>query len=153
MNNEMDDFSIMPGVPNAFGLIGSDSNKIEGGKRPLSSMSPTIVIKNNKPILTSGAAGGPTIISQTTLNVLRVLEYGTHIDKALEMPRIHHQWIPNLLRIEKHAGETTINSLINMGHEIQIHDQFGSSQAITEMNGKMSAIHDFRSGGKSVVLP
>ena len=69
------------------------------------------------------------------------------------MPRIHHQWIPNLLRIEKHAGETTINSLINMGHEIQIHDQFGSSQAITEMNGKMSAIHDFRSGGKSVVLP
>jgi len=153
MNNEMDDFSIMPGVPNAFGLIGSDSNKIEGGKRPLSSMSPTIVLKNNKPILTSGAAGVPTIISQTTLNVLRVLEYGTHIDKALEMPRIHHQWIPNLLRIEKHAGETTINSLINMGHEIQIHDQFGSSQAITEMNGKMSAIHDFRSGGKSVVLP
>ena len=75
MNNEMDDFSISPGTPNAFGLIGNEANAVEPGKRPLSSMSPTIVLENQEPILSVGAAGGPTIISQTVLTLIRTLDY------------------------------------------------------------------------------
>ena len=151
MNNEMDDFSIMPGTQNAFGLVGNISNKIEPGKRPLSSMSPTIVLQDNKPVLTTGAAGGPTIISQTVLNLIRVLEYGIEIDQANMMPRIHHQWIPNLLRVERSVGDKIISSLKLMGHETKIYEKFGSSQAISEIDEKMKATYDLRSGGKSII--
>ena len=76
MNNEMDDFSIAPGVPNAFGLLGAEANAVTAGKRPLSSMSPTIVLKDDKPILAVGAAGGPTIITQTLLAIIHTIDYG-----------------------------------------------------------------------------
>ena len=95
MNNEMDDFSIAPGVPNAFGLLGAEANAVAPGKRPLSSMSPTIVLKDGKPILAVGAAGGPTIITQTLLAIIHTIDFGLPIQKALAQPHFHHQWTPD----------------------------------------------------------
>ena len=153
MNNEMDDFSIQPGTPNAFGLIGNESNKIEGGKRPLSSMSPTIVLKNNTPVLATGAAGGPTIISQTVLTILNTLVYGMPISEAIAKPRFHHQWKPDVLRIEKNAGPKILSFLREKGHDLRIYENFGSTQSISNIKGQADAAHDKRTGGESVVLP
>jgi gamma-glutamyltranspeptidase/glutathione hydrolase len=137
MNNEMDDFSAQPGVRNAFGLIGAEANEVAPGKRPLSSMSPTIVLKNGKPILAVGAAGGPTIISQTVLNIIRVLDFKMNVDEALAAPRFHHQWSPDELRIEKAIGNATIRELEKRGHKIQTTDSIGVSQAVAiDPNGK-----------------
>ena len=153
MNNEMDDFSIQPGIPNAFGLIGNESNKVEGGKRPLSSMSPTIILRDNVPVLATGAAGGPTIISQTVLTILNTLEYGMSISEALAKPRFHHQWKPDVIRIEKSAGAHIISLLREKGHNLKVYESFGSTQSISNINDQANAAHDKRSGGKSVVLP
>ena len=95
MNNEMDDFAVAPGIPNAFGLLGADANSVQPGKRPLSSMSPTIVLKDGKPVMTVGAAGGPKIITQSLLAILRFIELDMPIDQALAKPRFHHQWSPD----------------------------------------------------------
>ncbi len=92
LNDEMDDFSSQPGVPNAFGLVGAENNSIEPGKRPLSSMSPTIVLdQGDKPVLTVGAAGGPKIITQVLLALIRTLDLGEDLPSAIAAPRIHHQ--------------------------------------------------------------
>lgn len=101
LNNEMDDFSIKPGVPNQFGLIGSDANKIEPGKRMLSSMSPTIVLKNQKPFLITGTPGGSTISTIVLQVVMNVLDFNMDIQQAIDMPRIHHQWLPDQIDYEK----------------------------------------------------
>src|SRR5690606_2836971 len=96
LNNEMDDFSIMPGVPNAFGLVGAENNAIAPGKRPLSSMSPTIVLDQEKqPILSIGAAGGPKIITAVLLGIVRYLDFEQPLSQAIGDPRFHHQWRPN----------------------------------------------------------
>ncbi|MEO5802647.1 MAG: gamma-glutamyltransferase [Verrucomicrobiota bacterium] len=132
MNNEMDDFSAQPGVPNFFGLIGAEANAVAPGKRPLSSMSPTLVLKNGKPILAVGAAGGPTIISQTALTIINVLDFGMDIDQAIASPRFHHQWSPDELKIEKAMGAATIGELEKRGHKIKTTDSFGVSQAVAK---------------------
>src|SRR5262249_1148085 len=119
LNNEMDDFSIQPGVPNAFGLIGAEANAVEPGKRPLSSMSPTLVLKDGQPILSLGAAGGPTIISQTVLTLIYCLDFGMTVDRALEQVRFHHQWRPDELRIERKAGESVLRDLRKRGHVVK----------------------------------
>ena len=98
LNNQMDDFSIQPGVPNSAKLIGAEANAIAPLKRPLSSMSPTIVLKDGQPILAIGAAGGPTIISQTLIGLIGVLDFGLGVDAALASPRFHHQWSPDEVR-------------------------------------------------------
>ncbi len=92
LNNQMDDFSIQPGTANFFGLVGGDANAVGPRKRPLSSMSPTIVLKDGRPVLSAGAAGGPTIITATVLNLVGVLDLGLPIDGALAQARFHHQW-------------------------------------------------------------
>ncbi len=130
LNNEMDDFSIEPGVPNAFGLVGAEANAVAPGKRPLSSMSPTIVLRDGRPILALGAAGGPTIISQTVLNVVGVLDLGLRLDEALAQPRIHHQWQPRELRIEKTLPNAVKNALKKRGHILDEQAIIGASQAI-----------------------
>ncbi len=94
MNNQMDDFSIQPGVPNAYGLVGSEANRVQPGKRPLSSMSPTLVLKDGKPLLTTGAAGGPTIITQVVQSLVNIIDRGMPVREALAAPRVHHQWRP-----------------------------------------------------------
>ena len=130
LNNQMDDFSIEPGVANAFGLVGAEANAVAPGKRPLSSMSPTIVLKDGKPILSVGAAGGPTIISQTLLAILHVIDFGMPIDEALKQPRFHHQWRPDELRIEKTVKEKIRRELASRGHTLKVLDSIGAAQAV-----------------------
>ncbi len=130
MNNQMDDFSAQPGVPNIFGLIGAEANRIEPGKRPLSSMSPTIILKDKKPILTLGAAGGPTIISQVLQVIVSYLDLGMNLPEAVSAPRIHHQWSPDFLRVEKGMDQEILEQLTAMGHRVKIVDRIGATQAV-----------------------
>src|SRR6185295_15854410 len=120
MNNEMDDFSIQAGVSNFFGLIGGEANAVGPGKRPLSSMSPTVVLKNGKPILSVGAAGGPTIISQTLLAILASLDFGLSPEEALSQARFHHQWLPDELRMENFVPTAVQINLRKRGHNIKL---------------------------------
>jgi len=100
LNNEMDDFSAQPGVPNAFGLIGSEANSIAPGKRPLSSMAPTIVVRDGRPILVAGGAGGPVIITAVFETIVNVLDFEMELPAALSEPRFHHQYKPDVLIVE-----------------------------------------------------
>ena len=130
LNNEMDDFSAQPGTPNAFGLIGAEANAVAPGKRPLSSMSPTIVLRDGKPVFTVGAAGGPTIISQAVLAIIHFIDHGMTPAKALGQARFHHQWKPNRLLVEKALGQATIDELRKMGHTVKVTDSIGAAQAL-----------------------
>ncbi len=152
MNNEMDDFAVAPGVPNAFGLLGAEANSVAPGKRPLSSMSPTIVLKGNKPIIAVGAAGGPTIITQTLLAIIHMLDYGLPAKEALAQPHFHHQWKPDSIRIERKAGETALKNLKQRGHQLKIYESMGATQAVGFFNGQFQAAHDPRLKGKATVL-
>lgn len=130
LNNQMDDFSIQPGVPNSFGLLGAEANAIEPGKRPLSSMSPTIILKDGQPIITVGAAGGPTIISQVLLAIIRQVDFEMPVDEALAAPRFHHQWSPDVVLVEERMPEAVIAELKKRGHEITLRGGIGVSQGI-----------------------
>ena len=130
MNNEMDDFSAQPGTPNVFGLIGAEANAVAPGKRPLSSMSPTIVLRDGKPVFTVGAAGGPTIISQAVLAIIHFIDHGMTPAKALGQARFHHQWKPNRLLVEKALGQATIDALRKIGHTVKVTDSIGAAQAL-----------------------
>lgn len=149
LNNEMDDFSIQPGVPNHFGLVGSEANKVEPGKRPLSSMSPTLVLDpDGRPLLAVGAAGGPTIISQAVLAVIGVVDFDLTIDLALAQPRFHHQWLPPTLRLERAWDESVREALEARGHELQPVASIGRSQAVLlDADGRWHGAADPRGGG------
>ncbi len=149
LNNQMDDFSIQPGVKNFFGLVGAEANAVAPGKRPLSSMSPTIVLKDGKPILSVGAAGGPTIISQTLLTILYVIDFQMPLNEALQATRFHHQWIPDELRIERKVGADVIARLESMGHKVTPVSSLGAAQAVAVHNSMLTAEHDPRLEGKS----
>ena len=154
MNNQMDDFSISPGTPNAFGLIGGQNNAIAPGKRPLSSMSPTIVLKDGKPVVTVGAAGGPTIITQAVWAIINHLDLGMDIGDAIARPRIHHQWSPDQLLVENSLDQKTSASLTAKGHILQTpgpNKGIGISQAIIYdvNNKKFTGAHDPRTPGKA----
>ncbi len=119
LNNEMDDFSCKPGVPNQFGLIGSEANKIEPGKRMLSSMTPTIILKDDNPFMIVGSPGGSTISTVVWQVVLNVIDFGMNIQEAIDKPRIHHQWLPDKIDYEKfELTLDVINSLKKRGHLI-----------------------------------
>ena len=130
LNNQMDDFAAQPGVRNFFGLVGSDANAIEPGKRPLSSMSPTIVLREGKPLMTLGAAGGPTIITQVVLAITNHLDLGDDLPSALARPRFHHQWSPDVLYVERTMDPGVIDALKNRGHTVELTDPRGATQAI-----------------------
>ncbi len=130
LNNEMDDFSAQPGVANYFGLVGAEANAVAPGKRPLSSMSPTIVLKDGKPVLAVGAAGGPTIISQTVLAIIRTIDFGMTPKAALAAPRFHHQWRPNELRVEQSIPNSVAKELEKRGHKVVRVTSMGVSQAV-----------------------
>ena len=130
LNNEMDDFAVQPGIPNAFKLIGAEANAIAPGKRPLSSMSPTIVLKDGRPVIVTGAAGGPTIITQALLLLTHIIDDGMLPAEALAEPRFHHQWNPTELKIEKAFGEGTLTRVKALGHTLAETTSFGASQAI-----------------------
>ncbi len=119
LNNEMDDFSSKPGVPNQFGLIGGEGNSIQPEKRMLSSMTPTIVLKNNKPYLIIGSPGGSTIITTVLQVILNCIDFKMDIQTAIDMPRIHHQWLPDKLFFEKYAiNSDTAEKLKRMGYKL-----------------------------------
>jgi len=112
LNNEMDDFSSKPGYPNSFGLIGSKANSIEANKRMLSSMTPTIVLKNKKPSLIVGTPGGSTIITSVFQTFLNVYEYGMSMQEAVNAPRVHHQWVPDVVIIEEGGIDSVKDSIL-----------------------------------------
>jgi gamma-glutamyltranspeptidase/glutathione hydrolase len=151
LNNEMDDFSIQPGVPNAFGLVGGENNAVEAGKRPLSSMSPTIVLDaQGHPEMTIGAAGGPKIITQVLLGIIRHIDYGEPIDEAVGAKRFHHQWRPNRLMIERGHDEELVEELKSRGHDVEILGAAGVTQAIARgPNGELIGVSDPRVPGKA----
>lgn len=148
LNNEMDDFSAKPGVPNAYGLIGGDANAIEPGKRPLSSMSPTIIFKQDKLHLVTGSPGGSRIITTTVQVIMNVIDHGMNIAEATNAARIHHQWLPDELRIEKGLSQDTIEELVEKGHKVKIKNVMGSTQSImvSEQGHKLGASDPRRSG-------
>ncbi len=159
LNNEMDDFAIAPGTPNAFGLVGSKANAVGPKKRPLSSMSPTIVLdKNNQPVLTAGAAGGPKIINATLQVLLRVLDGKLDVDSAVAAPRMHHQWQPNKVQFENTIGRNTplqfsenqIKELEALGHRLEPASALAICQAIERRNTSLEASHDPRAQGASL---
>jgi gamma-glutamyltranspeptidase/glutathione hydrolase len=118
LNNELDDFTAAPGASNAFGLIGFEANLPGPGKRPLSSMSPTIVLKDGKPVLVTGTPGGSRIISAVLQIVVDVLDYRMDVAAAVAAPRVHHQWMPDVVRVERGFPEETLEALKAKGHHV-----------------------------------
>jgi len=147
LNNEMDDFSSKPGVGNAFGLIGFDANTIQPFKRPLSSMSPTVVVNNNNEgILTLGAAGGSRIITAVLQSIISVLDHDLTVDKAIDTPRTHSQWLPDQIFYEKDSfNEKTIKELQELNHTLKL-VEYGIARAhgIQLKNGKFITASDKR---------
>jgi len=144
LNNQMDDFSAQVGAANAFGLVGSDANAIAARKRPLSSMSPTLVFKNGEPAMALGAAGGPTIISQVVQTLLYSLNDSMPVEKAMAQARIHQQWNPNLLFVEAAMPAEIQQALQKKGHELKIWPSMGASQAIQLRDGKLVPVAEPR---------
>ncbi len=130
LNNEMDDFSSKPGVPNAYGLIGGEFNAIESEKRMLSSMSPTLVLKDGKAYLLTGSRGGSQIITVTLQVVLNTIEHGMNIAEAVSAPRIHHQWLPDTLRLEPGISPDTVALLQAMGYETKASGAMGTANSV-----------------------
>jgi len=151
LNNEMDDFSSQPGVPNAFNLIGAENNAIAPGKRPLSSMSPTIVLdQNGKPVMTVGAAGGPKIITQVLLTLIRKLDLEQDLDDVVAAPRFHHQWRPDYVLLEDAVSPEVTDGLKRYGHKIERVDVSGITQAVAiDDEGNLHGVHDPRIPGKA----
>ena len=132
LNNEMDDFSIAPNRPNAYGLVDTrGANAIAPGKRPLSSMTPTIVLRDGKLLLVTGSPGGPRIISTVLLSILNVVDYGMDVMGSVSAPRIHHQWQPDALVVEPAVAEDVLEGLRRRGHRVEAsHDNWSSAQAL-----------------------
>ena len=149
MNDEMDDFSIQPGVTNYFGLIGAHANAVAPGKRPLSSMTPTLVLRDGQPIIALGAAGGPKIISQVVLELVWLLDLGMSPTQALAQPRIHHQWYPDELMVEKTLPARLRTGLARRGHKLKLMPSMGVSQIVarTQDGTGLVGAADPRAGG------
>jgi gamma-glutamyltranspeptidase/glutathione hydrolase len=149
LNNEMDDFSIKPGYPNVYGLIGGEANKIEPGKRMLSSMSPTLVLKDNQPFLILGAPGGSRIITVVAQAIINFTRFNLNLKTMVEQPRFHHQWLPDLIYLEQGGFDINITQeLIRYGHTIEESEPFSDLQAVfINESGSMTAAADPRKRG------
>ncbi len=145
LNNEMDDFSLAPGVRNAFGLLGSEANAVEPGKRPLSSMSPTIVVGPDGALRVScGAAGGPKIITTVLQILVRVLDLGQRLDEAIAAPRTHHQWSPDEVVCERAVPADVVRGLEALGHRVRRIETAAVAQGIERAEGRWRAVADPR---------
>ena len=151
LNNEMDDFAAAPGVPNAFGLVGAEANAIARGKTPLSSMTPTIVTENGHLRMAVGSPGGSTIISTVLQVLLNVLEYNMDAGSAVAAPRLHHQWLPDQLRLEPFGLDAaTLAELRRRGHKLQEQSPWGNANAIVVTpDGRLEGAADPRGEGSS----
>jgi gamma-glutamyltranspeptidase/glutathione hydrolase len=145
LNNEMDDFSVKPGAPNLYGAIGGEANAIQPNKRMLSSMSPTIVLKNDKPVIVAGTPGGTTIPTSVFQMLVYILDYNVKTSDAVNLPKFHHQWLPDRIDVERNFPVSTITALEKMGYSSVKRDQIGRSEVIRVLdNGKFEAVADSR---------
>ncbi len=153
LNNEMDDFSAKPGVPNLFGLVGGEANAIEPGKRMLSSMTPTIIEKNGELFMVVGSPGGSTIITSVMQTILNVVEFQMTLKEAIESPRFHHQWLPDQIYYEADNAlpQHTINTLTAMQHTTKARSSIGRVDAIlVKPNGMLEGYSDNRGEGAAL---
>lgn len=146
LNNEMDDFTAKPGVPNAFGLVQGKANQVEGGKRPLSSMSPSLVLKNDDLFMVTGSPGGSTIISTTLESMLNVIDFGMNMQQAVDAPRLHNQWLPDVTRVEPgYLTDKVKAELEAMGHSFDSVQSWGADEAIRRRaDGLLEGANDRR---------
>lgn len=147
LNNEMDDFSAKPGVPNAYGLVGGEANSVEAGKRMLSSMSPTIVMKDDRPLIVTGTPGGSRIITTIVQIIMNVVDFDMNIQEAVNAPRMHHQWLPDEIRVEKGIGRDTVKILEGMGHKVKLKRSMGAASSIMIEDGALFGSSDPRREG------
>jgi gamma-glutamyltranspeptidase/glutathione hydrolase len=133
LNNEMDDFSIAPDTPNAYGLVDTrGNNAIAGRKRPLSSMTPTVVLRDGHPFMVTGSPGGPRIITTTLLSILNVVDFGMPVEDAVAAPRFHHQWVPEKVLVEPEVEEGVVQGLRSRGHTVEVAERrWSAAEAIT----------------------
>jgi gamma-glutamyltranspeptidase/glutathione hydrolase len=153
LNDEMDDFTSKPGVPNGYGLIQGEANAIAPGKRPLSAMAPTMVLKDGRLFLVLGSPGGPRIISTVANILMGVIDYGLDIQQAVNAPRFHHQWLPDQIYVEKNGiSPDTIKLLQARGHKIQAESYWSDGEciAVDPKTGELLGAPDGRNGGKAV---
>jgi gamma-glutamyltranspeptidase/glutathione hydrolase len=145
LNNEMDDFSVKPGVPNMYGAIGGEANAIVPGKRMLSSMTPTLVTLNNKPLLSIGSPGGTTIPNQVYEGLVNMIDHKMSLKQAIDAPRFHHQWIPDKVDVEVDFPEATVNALKEKGYILTKRGRFGRMDGVQILkDGKRIAAGDKR---------
>lgn len=152
LNNEMDDFSVKPGVPNMFGAVGGEANAISPGKRMLSSMTPTIVTKNNLPYIIVGTPGGTTIPTSVFQSIVNIVDFKLNPNTAVNSPKFHHQWLPETVMIENNFPETTVSTLKKMSYKFESVNQIGRTELIViDENGNAIAVADGR-GDDSVAV-
>lgn len=151
MNNNLGNFTLSPDIPDAFGLMGSADNLIRPGRRPVSSMTPTIVTKNGKPFLLTGSPGGSKIISTVMQQILNVLAFDMNLADATNAPRIHHQWSPDALNLEPGISPDTIKILEAMGHNTKTSKTMGSLQSIMYKDGLFFGYSDTRRPGAKTI--
>ena len=144
MNNEMDDFSAAPGIPNQFGLLGAKANEIVPAKRPLSSMTPTIVMKDEELFFTTGSPGGSRIISAVLQSIINIIDFDMNLEQATFAKRIHHQWQPDILEIELSIDDDIRDSLKGMGYFIDLVEPRTCIQTIMYQNNEFTGYGDFR---------
>jgi gamma-glutamyltranspeptidase / glutathione hydrolase len=152
LNDEMDDFSSKPGEPNMYGLIGSEANAIAPGKRMLSSMTPTIILKDGKPYLVLGSPGGGKIITSVFQTIVNVIDFEMNLKDAIDAPRFHHQWYPDILQIEKKLLDGNSRMILTeMGYELKDMNDFGRIDAVMIFpDGGMTGYSDRRGSGESI---
>ena len=152
LNNEMDDFSIKPGVPNMFGAVGGEANAISPGKRMLSSMTPTIVLKNNRPYIIVGTPGGTTIPTSVFQSIVNIVDFKLNPNIAVNSPKFHHQWLPESVMVEKNFPQSTVKALEAMNYKLESVPQIGRTELIViDENGNATAVADGR-GDDSVAV-
>ncbi|MBX5494639.1 MAG: gamma-glutamyltransferase, partial [Bryobacteraceae bacterium] len=149
LNNEMDDFAAKPGTPNMFGLVQGEANAIQPRKRPLSSMTPTIVLRDGKLFMVLGAPGGSRIITGVLQVMLNVIDFGMNIQEAVDQPRFHHQWMPDTLSLERGFSPDTAALLKERGHTIGKISNVALVEAILIQDGWLQGASDGRASGKA----
>jgi gamma-glutamyltranspeptidase/glutathione hydrolase len=160
LNDEMDDFASKPGVPNLYGLIQGPANAIGPGKRPLSAMTPTIVLKDGKLFLVLGSPGGARIITTVADILMGVIDYGMNIQEAVNAPRFHNQWMPDIVNVEQWFSPDAVTLLQQMGHKVEIGETVAGDWVPYWSDGECAAIDlktnerlgasDVRNNGKPV---
>ena len=146
LNNEMDDFAAKPGTPNMFGLVQGEANAIQPGKRPLSSMTPTILTRDGRLFMVLGAPGGSHIISNVLQVMVNVLDFGMNVQDAIDWPRVHHQWLPDKLEAEQGVSPDTVRILEQYGHTVDAHGDSALVDAIVISDGWLQGAVDGRGG-------